>query len=159
MPAADEVERLFAWIYEIGRNAPFHVSTVEAPHYRRFWIQRKEAEGASPAEIARFAKRLGFGVRDGNGVIFVSHRGDVYPAGFLPYPHLGNVRERPLSDIYRSAPALLSLRNVDGFTGKCGGCEYRWACGGSRARAFAMTGDPLGSDPFCAYEPAAPVAA
>lgn len=159
IPTADEVERLFAWVYEIGRDAPFHVSTVEAPHYRRFWIQRKEAEGVSPAEIARFAKRMGFGVRDGNGVIFVSHRGDVHPAGFLPYPHLGNVRERPLSEIYRSAPALLSLRNADGLIGKCGGCEYRWACGGSRARAFAMTGDALGSDPFCAYEPAAPVAA
>lgn len=155
MPSADDVEALFAWVYETGRDAPFHISTVEAPHYRRFWIQRKQAEGMPAAEIARFAKRMGFGVRDGNGVIFVSHRGDVHPAGFLPYPHLGNVRERPLSEIYRSAPALRALRDADGFTGRCGACEFRWACGGSRARAFAMTGDVLGSDPLCAYEPAA----
>ena len=97
---------------------------------------------------------MGFGVRDGNGVIFVSHRGDVYPAGFLPSPLLGNVRERPLSHIYRDAPALHTLRDADAFTGKCGGCAFRWACGGSRARAYSMTGDALGSDPFCAYEPA-----
>jgi radical SAM protein len=155
IPTAEDVERLFAWVYQAERDAPFHVSTVEAPHYRRFWIQRKQAEGMPAAAIARFAKRMGFGVRDGNGVIFVSHRGDVHPAGFLPYPLLGNVRERPLPEIYRSAPALHALRDADAFTGRCGACEFRWACGGSRARAFAMTGDLLGSDPFCAYEPAA----
>lgn len=155
IPSADDVEALFAWVYEAGRDAPFHISTVEAPHYRRFWIQRKQAEGMPAAEIARFARRMGFGVRDGNGVIFVSHRGDVHPAGFLPYPRLGNVRERPLPEIYRSAPALRALRDADRFTGRCGACEFRWACGGSRARAFAMTGDVLGSDPLCAYEPAA----
>ncbi|HWP37020.1 MAG TPA: TIGR04053 family radical SAM/SPASM domain-containing protein, partial [Gemmatimonadales bacterium] len=149
IPTANDVEDLFAWVYDVGRDAPFHVGTVEAPHYRRYWIQRKQAEGLPAGEVARFAKRMGFGVRDGNGVIFVSHRGDVYPAGFLPHPLLGNVRERPLSDIYRTAPALGALRNPDGFTGKCGDCEFRWACGGSRARAFAMTGDMLGSDPFC----------
>jgi radical SAM protein len=159
IPTANDVEELFAWVYEIGHDAPFHVGTVEAPHYRRFWIQRKEAEGLEPAEIARFAKRMGFGVRDGNGVIFVSHRGGVYPAGFLPHPHLGNIRERPLSEIYRSAAALRVLRDADAFTGKCGGCEFRWACGGSRARAYAMTGDVLGSDPFCSYVPPARAAA
>lgn len=154
VPGADEVERLFAWVYDAARGAPFHVGTVEAPHYRRYWIQRRLAEGASPAEVAHAAKRMGFGVRDGNGVIFVSHRGDVYPAGFLPYPWLGNVRERPLSAIYRETPALHELRNADRLRGKCGGCLFRWACGGSRARAHAMTGDPLGSDPCCAYDPA-----
>ena len=159
IPTAHAVEDLFTWVYEVGRDAPFHVGTVEAPHFRRVWIQRKQAEGVPPAEIARFAKRMGFGVRDGNGVIFVSHHGDVYPAGFLPSPHLGNVRERPLSEIYRTAPALRALRNPDGFRGKCGVCEFRWACGGSRARAFAMTGDLLGSDPFCSYQPPVSVGA
>jgi radical SAM protein with 4Fe4S-binding SPASM domain len=88
-------------------------------------------------------------------VVFVSHRGEVYPAGFLPHPLLGNVRERRLSEIYREAPALLALRDMNGLSGKCQGCDFRWACGGSRARAYSMTGDPMGSDPFCAYEPAA----
>ena len=154
-PDPEEIERLFAWVYEIGADAPFHVSTVEAPHYRRYWIQRRLAEGMPVAELDRFGKRMGFGVRDGNGVLFVSHVGDVFPAGFLPYPLLGNVRRQPLAAIYRSSPELLALRDMDGLSGRCGRCEFRWACGGSRARAWAVTGDVLESDPLCAYQPGA----
>lgn len=153
IPDAQEVENLFQWVYDTAKDAPFHVSTVEAPHYRRYWIQRKLAEGMTAEELQRSAMRMGFGVRDGNGVIFISHQGEVYPAGFLPFPLLGNVRERPLSDLYRNSPALSELRNMDRLDGKCGVCEFRWACGGSRARAYSMTGDLMGSDPFCAYEP------
>jgi len=134
----------------VAEGAPFHVGTVEAPHYRRYWIQRKEATGMPPAAIAQMAKRMGFGVRDGNGVIFVSHRGEVYPAGFLPHPLLGTVRETPLSEIYRTAPALLALRDMERLRGACGGCDFRWACGGSRARAYAMTGDLMETDTLCA---------
>ncbi len=155
IPSADQVEALCGWVYDIAKTAPFHVGTVEAPHYRRYWFQRRLAEGASPDELQRLALRMGFGVRDGNGVIFVSHRGEVYPAGFLPYPLLGSVRETPLSTIYRDSPALAELRDMNRLRGKCGRCEFRWLCGGSRARAYAMTGDPMESDPFCAYEPAA----
>ncbi len=159
IPTADEIEHLFDWVYRTAEGAPFHVGTVEAPHYRRYWIQRKTAEGMSPVAIAQMAKRMGFGVRDGNGVIFVSHKGDVYPAGFLPHPLLGNVRETPLSEIYRDAPALQRLRDMNQLSGTCGRCEYRWACGGSRARAYAMTGDLLATDPFCALATGAPTAA
>ena len=153
VPSAADVERLFDWVYTVSGTAPFHVGTVEAPHYRRYWLERTRAEGMPAAAVASAGKRMGFGMRDGNGVIFVSHRGDVYPAGFLPHPRLGNVREQQLSVIYRDAPALQALRDMDRLTGKCGRCAHRWVCGGSRARAYAMTGDPLGSDPFCAYEP------
>ncbi|MFQ5946822.1 MAG: radical SAM protein, partial [Anaerolineae bacterium] len=111
LPTAREIEDLFEWVYEIAWEGPFRVSTVEAPHYRRYWIQRKLEEGMSRAGIQRLAKSMGFGIRDGNGVIFVSHTGDVYPAGFLPYPRLGNVREEPLYDIYRNSPFLTELRN------------------------------------------------
>lgn len=153
MPQAAQVERLFAWVYDTARGAPFHVSTVEAPHYRRYWIQRRLGEGMSPDDIVHAGKRMGFGVRDGHGVIFVSHRGDVYPAGFLPAPLLGNVRERPLSEIYRRSPSLQALRDMDQLRGKCGACAFRWICGGSRARAYAMTGDPLAADPSCVFQP------
>ncbi len=150
-PSAEDVEELFGWVYSISRDAPFHVSTVEAPHYRRYWIQRKLEEGMSFEEIQRRGKRMGFGVRDGNGVIFVSHKGEVYPAGFLPAPFLGNVREIPLSDIYRNSPLLRELRDMDRVTGKCGCCEFRWICGGSRARAYAVTGNYLAEEPLCVY--------
>ncbi len=151
LPSAEDVENLFAWVYSLSRDAPFHVSTVEAPHYRRYWIQRKLEEGMSFEEIQRLGKRMGFGIRDGNGVIFVSHKGEVYPAGFLPAPFLGNVREIPLSDIYRNSPLLRELRDMDRVTGKCGCCEFRWICGGSRARAYAVTGNYLAEEPLCVY--------
>ncbi len=152
------MEELFGWVYETAKDAPFHVGTVEAPHYRRFWFQRKVAEGASPEELNKLAMRMGFGVRDGNGVVFVSHKGEVYPAGFLPHPLLGNVHTEPLSRIYRESPHLAELRDMDRLKGKCGRCEYRWLCGGSRARAYGMTGDVMESDPFCVYEPDGPAA-
>lgn len=152
-PSAEQVEDLFAWVYSISGDAPFHVSTVEAPHFRRYWMQRKLEEGMSLEHIDRLSKTMGFGVRDGNGVIFVSHKGEVYPAGFLPHPLLGNVRERPLSETYRNSPWLAELRDMDRLKGKCGLCEFRWICGGSRARAYAVSGDYLAEEPLCLYQP------
>jgi radical SAM protein with 4Fe4S-binding SPASM domain len=153
MPTVHQIDALFVWVYETAKRAPFHVGTVEAPHYRRLFIQKKLGEGASPEDIGKLAGRMGFGIRDGNGVIFVSHLGEVYPAGFLPFPLLGSVKERPLHEIYRQAPALAQLRDANALKGRCGRCEYRFACGGSRARAFAMSGDILGEDPLCSYQP------
>ena len=100
---------------------------------------------------------MGFGIRDGNGVIFVARNGDVFPAGFLPYPKLGNVRERSLSDLYRKSPTLAALRDMDALEGRCGRCKYRWLCGGSRARAWAASGRLHGEDPACSYQPTAEV--
>ena len=153
IPSPEDVEKLFAWVYSISGQAPFHVSTVEAPHYRRYWIQRKLDEGTTVEAIRRMGRRMGFGVRDGNGVIFVSHKGEVYPAGFLPHPLLGNVREKPLADTYRNSPQLKALRDMDRVKGRCGRCEFRWICGGSRARAYAVTGDCFGEEPLCDHQP------
>lgn len=150
---ASEVDQLFDWAHRTSENSPFHVSTVEAPHYRRQWIEKRRAAGMSNDDILRQGGRMGFGVRDGNGVVFVARNGEVFPAGFLPHPRLGNVRETPLDELYRNSPALAALRDMDRLTGKCGRCQYRWLCGGSRARAWAMTGDLLGDDPACSYDP------
>ena len=153
LPHAEDVEALFAWIYSLRDRARFRVSTVEAPQYRRYCVQRRLEEGVPREELGRLWKTMGFGIRDGNGVIFVSHTGEVFPAGFLNYPLLGTVRETRLSEIYRVSPALEMLRDMDCLKGKCGSCEFRWLCGGSRARAYGMTGDPMESDPLCVYEP------
>jgi radical SAM protein with 4Fe4S-binding SPASM domain len=89
--------------------------------------------------------------RDGKGVIFVAYNGDIYPSGFAPYK-LGNVRERNIVDIYRNHSVLKMIR--DGrFRGRCGYCEFRDLCGGSRARAYVFSGDILGEDPACNYSP------
>jgi radical SAM protein with 4Fe4S-binding SPASM domain len=84
--------------------------------------------------------------------MFISHVGNVYPSGFLPI-HAGNVRETPVAEIYREAPIFKSLRDTSKLEGKCGACEYKEICGGSRARAYAMTGDPLAQEPCCIYQP------
>jgi radical SAM protein with 4Fe4S-binding SPASM domain len=91
-------------------------------------------------------------VNDGKGFLFISHTGNVYPSGFLPI-HAGNVRQTPLSEIYRNAPIFKSLRDTSKLEGKCGACEYKEICGGSRARAYAVTGDPLAQEPCCIYQP------
>jgi radical SAM protein with 4Fe4S-binding SPASM domain len=91
-------------------------------------------------------------VNDGKGFVFISHMGNVYPSGFLPI-HAGNIRETPLSEIYRNAPIFKALRDTSRLEGKCGACEYKEICGGSRARAYALTGDPLAAEPCCIYQP------
>jgi radical SAM protein len=91
-------------------------------------------------------------VNDGKGFMFISHVGNVYPSGFLPI-HAGNIRETPLADIYRNAPIFKSLRDTSKLEGKCGACEYKEICGGSRARAYAVTGDPLAQEPCCIFQP------
>jgi radical SAM protein len=150
---AAELDALFEWAYSISAEAPFHISTVEAPHYRRYWLERKRSEGVSDSALARLGPRMGFGIRDGNGVIFVARNGDVFPAGFLPNPKLGNVRTTPLYKLYRESPDLLALRNMDALEGRCGRCQYRWLCGGSRARAWAVSGNLFGEDTACSHQP------
>lgn len=146
----------------------FIVRTVEGPFFRRVVVQRRQHPEVLPTGVlygrlsARLVERLGppsdhssartASTRDGKGILFVAHDGEVYPAGFLPLG-LGSVRDTPLATIYRDDPMLRRIRAME-FGGKCGRCEYADLCGGSRARAFVTTGDPLGEDPACAYEPA-----
>jgi radical SAM protein len=145
-------EELMHWTHQLAEEAPFAIKTTEAPSYRRVALNHMRAAGRTGPEIERTPVYRGFGIRDGHGIMFVSNQGDIYPAGFLPLV-TGNVRVNKLVDIYRDSPIFRSLHDPSTFRGKCGVCEYRTLCGGSRARAFAHTGDPLASDPFCAYEP------
>jgi radical SAM protein len=166
---AEECERLFALLHRVQEKGSFIVKVTEAPHYRRHVAQQvRHAAGLhgrprdavempsllttseGPGHTVGLAPR---GVNAGNGFLFVSHRGEVFPSGFLPLP-VGNVRERDLADIYRNAPLLRSLRQPEMLKGRCGSCEFREICGGSRSRAYALTGDPFATDPWCSYQPA-----
>lgn len=111
------------------------------------------AAGKAPADRPRTEGRRPLAVGDGRGVVFVSRRGDVCPSGFLPLV-AGNVRTQPLTEIYARAPLLRSLRDPEQLKGRCGRCELATVCGGSRAQAYAATGDPLQEDPRCPYVPA-----
>jgi AdoMet-dependent heme synthase len=139
------------------------VRTVEAPFFRRIAAER--ADGGAPPQdglYRRLRDRLGpvdgvvhvqtKGTRDGRGVIFVGHDGAISPSGFLPLA-LGNVRDDDVVDVYREHPLLRRIRAAE-FGGRCGECDYRELCGGSRARAYAAFADPLAEDPGCPYVPA-----
>ena len=145
-------EKLFGWLYDLSAVAPFQIKTTEATHYRRVATRRMEQDGKTDEEILRTSVGRGFGVRDGNGIIFVAHDGNVYPSGFLPLA-VGNVRTDDLVALYREHPVFTSLRDTSQFKGRCGACSYVERCGGSRARAFAWTGDVLEADPLCPYVP------
>lgn len=149
-PAAGE--RLMGWIHETSQAAPFIVATTEAPSYRRVALERMREEGKHGAEIRQSGPGRGFGIRDGHGIMFVSNTGDICPAGFLPLT-AGNVRQDRVAEIYRHSPLFESLHDPAQFEGRCGACEYHVLCGGSRARAYGATGNPLESDPFCEYVP------
>ena len=171
---ARQFESLFNWLYDLTKSAPFDVTPREGYHYRRVLLQRRAAElgiavdellaeverkHSTPTDVAsapRAARivRAPLGVSDGKGVVFISHQGDVQPSGFLNLVG-GNIRSRSLPDIYRSSPVFRRLRDYTQLQGKCAVCEFKSICGGSRARAYALTGDPMRSDPFCNYQPAA----
>ncbi len=161
----EEHEEVCHFLYDASHYG-FIVRTVEAPFFRRVVAQRRDGSAAPTGQLYRslhdqLVEDLGpprerssahtASTRDGKGIVFVAHDGEVYPAGFLPLG-LGSVRETPLADIYRDNPVLLQIRSME-FTGRCGRCEYADLCGGSRARAYAATGDPLAEDSACAYEP------
>ena len=145
-------EALMHWIQDLVPVAPFQIKTTEAPSYRRVASETMKEKGMTPAEIRCTSVHAGYGIRDGNGIVFVSHLGQVYPSGFLPL-EAGNIRQSSLKDIYQNSEVFKMVRDVDHFEGKCGDCEYRRICGGSRARAYAHTGNAAGSDPICAYQP------
>jgi radical SAM protein with 4Fe4S-binding SPASM domain len=148
-----EGEKLMAWVYDTSRASEFTVATTEAPSYRRVALERMRGEGMTGEQIKRSSAYRGFGIRDGHGIMFVSNTGEICPAGFLPLA-VGNVRKDRVADIYRNAPLFQQLHDPAQFEGRCGLCEYHTLCGGSRSRAFAATGSPLASDPFCSFVPA-----
>lgn len=145
----DQYEQVFGTLYALERTAPFTVKVTEGFHYRRYQWQQRRRE-ASPHDGLPVRPT----VNAGKGHVFISSTGDVYPSGFLPIC-VGNIREQPLDALYRDAPLLRELRDPARLKGRCGACEYRTICGGSRARAYAMTGDYLAEEPCCAYRPSA----
>ena len=152
--SAERAERIMRWMNGISSDAPFIIGATEAPSYRRIVLEAMRDEGWTAAQAATTPLYAGFGIRDGNGVAFVSKTGEVYPTGFLPVS-AGNVRERGLVYIYRSSRLFNDLRDVTKFKAPCGVCQYREICGGSRARAYAQTGDYLAADPLCTHQASA----
>jgi radical SAM protein len=179
---ADAIEDVLTWAADLATRVPFGVKTTEAPQFHRVLAERAArlaTEGQTPAPGPRLdgaadaivprplrertsgpprrIGRAGRAVTDGNGFVFVDHVGNVCPSGFLPMP-VGNVRRDDLVTLYRDAPLFVALRDPARLGGRCGVCPYRDTCGGSRARAWAATGDPFAEDPGCAFVPSAAAA-
>ena len=179
----EQYELAFERLWRHARSKPYAVKTTEAPHYRRYVLQHggdplagpthqgdgeslspavrsepgraegREDSSASPgAASPKGLHRAPLGVTDGKGVMFVGHVGEIYPAGFLPLS-CGRFPQVSVVDAYQKHPTFLALRDPDRFGGICGVCEYRHVCGGSRARAYAVSGDPLAAEPDCVYVP------
>ena len=166
--SAEEFEQVFEKLYEASRQVSFDIKSTEAQHYRRFLLQRRTEEkrkangqslpaliGTSTADGIGRAPR---GINDGKGFVFISHLGEVFPSGFLPVS-AGNVRKQSLTELYRNSPLFVALRDSSNLKGKCGICEFREVCGGSRARAYALTGDPFAEEPCCIWQPKVKVTA
>jgi radical SAM protein len=171
---AADTEDVLNILYDLGETIA--VKTTEAHHFRRVCLQRAVlarrgvpaagALGLGPLyrRLRRQLDELGLldgpsrprrpplQVSAGNGFVFVSHRGQVHPSGFLPVSG-GDVRRQRLVDIYRTAPLFTALRDTTLLQGRCGACEFRTVCGGSRARAHAVTGDLHAEEPICGYQP------
>ncbi|PAE42381.1 TIGR04053 family radical SAM/SPASM domain-containing protein [Bacillus sp. 7884-1] len=161
-----EHEKVFRWLYQLSKTAPYDIKTTAAQHYRRVVLQEKARDHVIEKGEIRYEdsittdfasmhdglKRAPKGVNDGNGFAFVNHIGDVMPSGLLPIVG-GNIRDTPLAEIYRESKVFKDLRKPDNYKGKCGVCEYNKICGGSRSRTYAVTGDYMESEPFCVYIP------
>lgn len=150
---AAEFEQVFGFLYDLSKQAPFVVKTTEAMHYRRYVMQRRKAEGNGRGQPEENPLNRMAGINSGRGFVFISRTGEIYPSGFLPIS-AGNVRRHSLVDVYRGAALFHVLRDTSALRGKCGLCQYRNLCGGSRSRAYALTGDYLAEEPRCLHLPA-----
>ncbi len=148
-------ERVFERLWHHAGRQPYGIKTTEAHHYRRFVLERQGDPQRDPAAHAGpRIQRAPLGVNDGKGVLFISHVGQVFPSGFMPID-CGRFPRQSVVDIYQQSPLLRQLRDPDLLQGKCGVCEHRAICGGSRARAYALTRNPLASEPDCLFQPRA----
>ncbi|HVR38528.1 MAG TPA: radical SAM protein [Thermoanaerobaculia bacterium] len=160
MLTADEVEDVFAKLFELSGKVPFPIRTFEAPHYRRYVLQRAVEARQRSLEQLFDPNATGVSIGDDTGssavavnnLFYISHTGEVSVSPFLPLTS-GNVRYQPIATLYRYGELFNAVRDEVNLKGKCGRCEFRTVCGGSRARAFAMTGDLFAADPLCAHQP------
>jgi len=162
---ADEYEDVNNFL-EFASRYGIVIRTVESPIFRRIMVERQSSEyngGQTYKSLVEKTKEIlgnpsgkvmghTSNTRDGKGIIFVSHNGDVNPSGFLPLK-LGNVKEKSIVEIYQDNEILRKLRDPSNFKGRCGVCEYGDICGGSRSRAYSYYGDIFQEDPRCSYIP------
>lgn len=151
---AEEYESILNWFYDKAREGKLQTKATCAPHYYRILRQRAKQEGIKLSFATHGFDAVTRGCLAGSSVCFVSHKGEVFPCGYLPVS-AGNVLQQPFSEIWETSPVFQELRDTDHLKGKCGICEYKNVCEGCRARAFGVTRDYLAEEPYCTYQPRA----
>ena len=158
MVDVETAEATWEWLAALSDRVPFAVRTTAAPQFRRTMLRHRRRQAAGkPLRLTGAGYQLREapggvqtrGVNDGKGFMFIDHLGGICPSGFLQIPG-GNVRTDAIATVYRDSELFRSLRDPSALHGRCGSCEYADLCGGSRARAFALTGSYLDDDPLCA---------
>jgi AdoMet-dependent heme synthase len=149
---ANEHEEVFAKLCAASMQVHFQIKTTEGQHYQRYLLQQRARQSRGRITESEAITCAPKGVSDGKGFVFIDYKGEVYPSRYLPLS-AGNVTHQSLSEVYCDSPLFISLRDSSRLQGKCGRCPARNVCGGSRARAYAITGDLFAAEPCCAYEP------
>lgn len=152
MLSAEQHEQIFAKLYDASKRVHFQIITTEAQHYQRYLLQQRARESRGRMNDMDFITCAPKGVNDGKSFVFINHKGEVYPSRYLAVS-AGNVTAQSLSEVYCDSSLFVFLRDSSKLKGKCGRCPVRNICGGSRARAYAMTGDLFAEEPCCGYEP------
>ena len=151
LPAA-EYEEVLNWFYERSREKKIQTKATCAPHYYRILRQRAKEEGISLSVATHGMDAVTRGCLAGSAVCFISHKGEVFPCGYLPL-EAGNVLNTPFHEIWENSQIFHQLRDSGNLKGKCGLCEFKNVCAGCRARAFGEMGDFLAEEPYCTYQP------
>lgn len=143
----EKYERLLYNLVDIKKQSAIDVRVTCGPQFGRIMAQTNSSEMSS-------AKKKYKGCLAGSEFAFISYRGDVQTCGFLNVSS-GNLVDNgfDFEKIWENSEMLKKIRNFSIYKGKCVKCEYIDSCGGCRARAYAMTGDYLTSDPICNYQP------
>jgi radical SAM protein with 4Fe4S-binding SPASM domain len=152
MLSANEHEDVFAKLYAGSKRVHFQIKTSDGQHYQRYLLQQRARESRGRLTDADVINCVPKNVDDGKEMVFINYLGEVYPSRYLPLSG-GNVTQQSLADVYCESSLFVSLRDSSRLKGKCGRCPARSLCGGSRARAYVMTGDLFAPDPCCAFEP------
>jgi len=149
-----EYESILNWIYEKSREVDIQLKPTCAPHYYRILRQREKEAGRTVSVESHGMDAMSKGCLGGQSFAFISNTGKVQICGFLE-EEAGELRKENyrFSAIWETSELFRQVRDLDGYRGRCGVCEYRRFCGGCRARAFAVTGDYLDEEPFCVYQP------
>lgn len=150
--SSQQHEEVFAKLYSASKRVHFQIKTTEGQHYQRYLVQQRVRDSRGRLSEADAITSASYGVNEGKGFVFINCRGEVYPSRFLALSG-GDVTRQSLTEVYCDSPLFASLRDSSRLKGKCGRCRARNLCGGSRARAYVMTGDLFASDPCCAFEP------